>query len=389
MSKQLKELLETKDGTERMIQECIDVVANSKGVVIFGAGVGGSKLYDLLVKKELDYKVIAFSDNNHLKFNKSYISDKLFIISPAKLVAQCGKDCSVLIASSAYDSIKRQLLSYGYSEKNIHLFNFAFMDLDNSDKDFIWAHIDDFERAYARMQDEKSRQIFVDILNYKITKRGEYLFHMQKYVDDEKRQYFPEGLFEFKENEVFLDIGAYTGDTLEAFDSIYNSKWKKYLGFEADISIFLELQSYVERHERKEQIKIYNLAAWSNETTLYFSGNAGSSSMGEEETKGKTAIKADMLDNILQNEQVTFIKMDIEGAEFNAISGMKNLIKQNNPILAVCVYHCRDDFYVLTDLIENICPSQYVFYFRQYRFTPTETVCYAIPKNRLFNVNVD
>lgn len=75
--------------------------------------------------------------------------------------------------------------------------------------------------------------------------------------------------------------------------------------------------------------------------------------------------------------------MDIEGAEFNAISRMKELIKRNNPIVAVCVYHREDDFYRLTDLLEEICPSQYTFYFGQYHFTSTETVCYAIPKKRL------
>lgn len=83
------------------------------------------------------------------------------------------------------------------------------------------------------------------------------------------------------------------------------------------------------------------------------------------------------------DEQVTFVKMDIEGAEYNAISGMTELIKRNKPIVAMCVYHRRDDFYRLTDLLESICENEYSYYLRQYRFTPTETVCYAIPNNRV------
>lgn len=91
------------------------------------------------------------------------------------------------------------------------------------------------------------------------------------------------------------------------------------------------------------------------------------------------------LDDILADEQVVFVKMDIEGAEYNAINGMVELIKRNKSIVAMCVYHRRDDFYRLTDLLESICKDEYTYYLRQYRFTPTETVCYAIPKERLRN----
>lgn len=383
MRKRLNELLETEDGTKEMIRQCLNVGKKSEKIIIFGAGVGAGILLNLLKKNNLGDKVVAFSDNNHLKFNKTYMSEKLYVTPPAELMERYGENCTLIIASSAFDLIKKQLISYRYSEENIYLFNFAFMDLENTDKEFIWSHIDDFKRAYARMQDEKSRQIFVDILNYKITKKDTYLYHMQRYVDDERRQYFPSDLFEFSKDEVFLDLGAYTGDTLAAFDDAYHGQWTKYLGFEVDICIFSELRKCISKHEKKDKIEIYNLAAYNRKTTLYFSENAGSSSMAEEDKQGKIAVKADMLDNVLQNRKVTFIKMDIEGAEFNAISGMKNIIKNNIPIVAMCVYHRRDDIYKLTDLLEEISPSQYMFYLRQYRFTPTETVCYAIPKARL------
>lgn len=383
MSKSLKDMLETEDGTANMVKQCLDIVSNSEEVLIFGASVGGTILYNMLKEKGLDNKIIAYSDNSKTKLNKNFMSDRLIVVPPAELTERCGKNCTVIVASSAYEMIKEQLMSYGYPERNIHFFNFAFMDLEYTDKEFIWDHIDDFERAYARMNDEKSREIFVDLMNYKITKNYSYLVHMQKNVDDESRQYFPEGLFEYKENEVFVDIGAYTGDTLKEFDNVYNGGWKKYLGFEADNYYFTELQNCVDKSEKKDKIKIYNLAAWDSETTLYYNSYPGASSMQKEDTDGKTAVKADKLDKILQNEEVTFIKMDIEGAEYNAITGMKELITQNKPILAICVYHLKDDFYILTDLIDDICPSQYSFYFRQYRYGPVDTVCYAVPKYRL------
>lgn len=61
---------------------------------------------------------------------------------------------------------------------------------------------------------------------------------------------------------------------------------------------------------------------------------------------------------------------------------MSGIIRRNKPILAICVYHLRDDYYKLTDLVEKLVPGEYKFYLRQYRYTPTETVCYMIPQAR-------
>lgn len=375
----IMELLEKEDGTKAMIQECFKVVAASKRIIIFGAGVGGKTLYDLLDQNGMSDKVIAFSDNNNLKFETTYMTDKLYVIQPDRLVEKCGLDCIILVASSAWDKIAAQLEKYGYERDSIYLFNFAFMNLQYTDKEFIYDHINDFQRAYNRMVDDKSRKIFIDILNYKITKDNRYLYDMQSLVDDEAGQYFAADLFELLPTERFVDIGAYTGDTYRAYNRIYHSRWEAYYGLEADKKVYVELGKVVGKEN--EKIKIHNIAAWDKKTVLYFEENAGSSTMGEK--KLGEEVQADRVDNILGGENVTFIKMDIEGAEYNAINGMRELIQKNAPIIAMCVYHRRDDFYRLTDLLETICPNEYTYYLRQYRFTPTETVCYAIPKKRM------
>lgn len=119
---------------------------------------------------------------------------------------------------------------------------------------------------------------------------------------------------------------------------------------------------------------------WDTRTTLYFDENPGTSTITD---VGGNAVKAITIDDLLLDEDpVTIVKMDIEGAEANALVGARKLIKEDKPILAICVYHKRDDYYHLLDIIKDICPNEYSFYFRQYRYTPTETVCYAIPKNR-------
>lgn len=366
-----------------MISECIEVVKNADNVVIFGAGVGGAELYKLLMKNGLEWKVKAWSDNNKLKYSKTYMDDSLIIIKPDSIIEKCGENCTVIVASSAYDDIKKQLLELKIKESNIYLFNFAFMNLEYTDMEFIYEHIEQFERAFNRMSDEKSRRIFINILNYKISKSNMYLEKMTTDVDKDERQYFSEDIFDFCNTEVLLDIGAYTGDTLEAFNKQYKNGWGKYIGLEADKDMFTELKKTVSNLNLENKCEIYNLAAWNEKTTLLFDCNAGSSRIDESSQQGKMAVEADRLDNVLKNKKVSFVKMDIEGAEYNAILGMREIIQQNLPILAICVYHRREDFYNITDLIEDIVPGEYSFFMRQYRYTPTETVCYAIPKLRM------
>lgn len=381
--KLLETLLDKVDGTKRMIDECVKLVEDKDSFVIFGAGVGGECLYKLLKANHLEKKIIGYSDNNSLKFNKSYMNENLIIIPPDELVDRFGIDIDIIIASSAYMQIKQQLIDLGYQGSNIHLYNFAFMNLSYTDCDFIHEHISDFQRAYDRMSDEKSRKIFVYLLNYKITKDMVYLEKMQEYVDDEKNQYFDKDIFEFIQEECFCDIGAYTGDTLASFIKHYE-KWDTYYAFEADKYAYLKLKNRIQGIETHNKIFTYNLAAWNKEDKVYFTSNFGSSTMHSEAEKMENEVEAKKLDNILKNRKITMIKMDIEGAEYNALNGLKQVIKDNYPVLAISVYHLRDDYYKLTDFIDELFSGRekYKFYMRQYRYTPTETVCYAIPSNR-------
>ena len=84
------------------------------------------------------------------------------------------------------------------------------------------------------------------------------------------------------------------------------------------------------------------------------------------------------LDEVLDKKRVTFIKMDIEGAEREAILGAKKIISEQKPKLAISVYHHPKDILVLPKLILHI-NGDYTFYLRHYALSTSETVLYAIP----------
>ena len=91
---------------------------------------------------------------------------------------------------------------------------------------------------------------------------------------------------------------------------------------------------------------------------------------------GDVSVEVDSIDRV-SVEPVTFIKMDVEGAEYQGILGARNMIAKYKPKLAICVYHKPEDIWELPQLIHEI-RSDYVFYLRHYSFGDVETVLYAV-----------
>ena len=75
------------------------------------------------------------------------------------------------------------------------------------------------------------------------------------------------------------------------------------------------------------------------------------------------------MDNLLQGEAVTYIKMDVEGAEKQALSGLEQHIKSDRPKMFIAAYHYDNDFFELPELLWQLCPK-YKIYLRKHRYVP-------------------
>lgn len=95
---------------------------------------------------------------------------------------------------------------------------------------------------------------------------------------------------------------------------------------------------------------------------------------------GRAVVDADTIDNILHGRDAAFVKMDIEGAECDAILGMKDTIKRCRPALAVCVYHKAEDLFRVPLLIDELGGGGYDMFLRHYSPTMIESVLYAAAK---------
>lgn len=189
-------------------------------------------------------------------------------------------------------------------------------------------------------------------------------------------QYFD--VFSPEENEIFLDVGGYNGNTTKDFFMWAKNAKKSYI-FEPHPALFDEIRHTFEKESR---VIVYNYAASDKEESQYFKTDEtpegkiwGGSRISE---KGTLEIKTKKIDTLCEcNDKITFIKMDVEGSELQALMGAKNIICRDKPKLAISLYHKPEDIFDLPDYILSLV-NDYKFYIRHYTAGLCETVLYAI-----------
>lgn len=193
-----------------------------------------------------------------------------------------------------------------------------------------------------------------------------------------ERQYFDLSFLKLDKNEVFADIGSFDGMSAKRFLKWVNNEFDRIYCFEPDKRNVHKCEKNLEEFITKNKVEIINKGAWSSEKILRFQSHGnGTSSFVITDGKIDDEVEVTTMDKIFQHNKVTFIKMDIEGAEYEALKGCENIIKLQQPKLAICIYHKPEDIFVLPQLILEYNPN-YKLFIRHYSITAAETVLYAI-----------
>ncbi|MDP2865479.1 MAG: FkbM family methyltransferase, partial [Elusimicrobiota bacterium] len=175
------------------------------------------------------------------------------------------------------------------------------------------------------------------------------------------------------DQEVFVDGGAYTGDTLLALIRKTKSEYERCYAFEPAPENLAKLNSLAGK-QRFRDVCVIGKGLWSRAETLRFAAAEGLSGSAISRA-GNTSIVVDSIDNVAPD--ATFIKLDVEGAELEALKGAAETIKRNRPKLAVCLYHKPGDLFEIPLFIKSLVP-EYRFYLRQHQPVSCELVLYAV-----------
>lgn len=251
------------------------------------------------------------------------------------------------------------IFNSGLNISNIIHFDGVISDIEKNYDKYMW--------IYDMLGDKESKNQFYNIINFR---KSHDISYMQGFAPIMHKQYF-EDFLDLGDKDVFVDVGGYDGFTSEEFSRKYPN-YKSIHIFEPDANNFLTIKN---RLINVRDINFYNSGLADKKEILKFSSNGSSSKIS---TTGEIEIFVDQLDNII-NEKVTFVKMDIEGAEYSALVGSKNTIKKYHPKLAICVYHQANHIWKIPEFILNI-RNDYDIFLRHYSEGNVETVMFFIPK---------
>lgn len=224
-----------------------------------------------------------------------------------------------------------------------------------------------FESVYRLLNDDISKEQFSKLINFRFTYDIDFLKGFQ-FLED--KQYFEDFLALKTDAETFVDVGGFDGYTSQEFIKLCPGYKAVHIFEPEEKNINLAKQ----RLESFENIHFHQLGLSDKKQTLKFDVGGSSSKITDE---GSITIEVDRLDDLL-NEPVTFLKMDIEGAEEDAIEGAKETIRTYHPTLAISVYHKPSDFWKIPEQIFSI-RDDYTLYLRHYTESIYETVMFFIP----------
>lgn len=238
--------------------------------------------------------------------------------------------------------------------------------------EFLKENSEKFEKMYQSLEDYRSKKIFYAILNNWYN----YDFiNLEQVMEKCFSHYFDLDIIPSCQEEVFVDLGAFTGDTIKDFIGIYGDNYKKIYAYEMTEKSMQELKENLKNVPRI----IYKQKAVADELGLgKIKAHEISTSSNQLEITEVGELEVTSLDDDI-NEKITILKMDIEGSELKALKGAENHIIKDKPKLLLSVYHGYEELLTLWEYLEKLNLS-YHYYLRYYGgpIFPTEIVLFAI-----------
>lgn len=353
-------------------------------IVIYGAG-GNGRLF---------YQAMQQANINILFYIDEFTKEKSYQGIPIKRISEVeDRSLTVLVSVAAFSSsIAEQLRGLGFSD--VSDFNQSVLIVPQIIDVFlpiVWWYEKDKSKMLNYHKLESLRSLFADQISHQVLDRiiafREKVSAETYLTNDCVTQYFPEDIDLFSHLDAIrmIDCGAFTGDTLAQTISTLGTR-KINLDLialiEPDSKNLVALQENVKKYKEACDLFVLPAGVWSSSKILQITSNGASSQVAElqaEPQEGTFLIPVVGIDEVFYGVKPNYIKMDIEGAEVEAIEGARQVIADYSPVLAICLYHRGSDLWNIPLRINEINPN-YNYYLRVHGDMGLETVLYCVPK---------
>ena len=344
-------------------------------LVLYGTGNAAEKIL-----KELDIRKVRVSG---IFASDGFVRDREFagfrVFSYEQAKAQFGPMTVLLCFGSHRPEVIENILRID-AEQDLYAPDLPVAGEGLFDEAYYEAHKGELAWARERLADERSRLVYDKVIEYKLTGRIAPLLECQTPEEDNWR------LLRGASVPAFLDLGAYTGDTVELFLKIFSGRYSEITAVEPEARNFRKLKETAERlfgHEGTgdqlfdaddtadlpcvdetdvrlpDNIRLVNAAVSDRCGTAPFTHGAG---RGGAEEKGKVRpVSLTTVDALLAGQPIGIIKMDLEGGESAAIRGAEQTIRQHRPAMLISAYHRCEDLFAIPRQILDIVPDYRVY----------------------------
>lgn len=331
---------------------------SKKPILIYGMGNGADKIIDVFDKYNIKYADVFASDG----FVRGHSYKGKRVLSYSEACEKYGNDINIVVS---FGTKLPDVMNTIFSLENKHTVFSPDVPVcigEIFNQEFFIKHEEELLLARNALTDEKSKNVFDDIIRFKLTGKLEYLKTTEF---DEKDA---DSLLNFHKYKTYIDLGAYNGDTIKKYTALMPNLTDIY-AFEPDKRNFKKLFAYCDTLTDKNVYPL-NFAAYESDTVLEFtsSGNRNSSASSQGSFQHKIVyIEAKAPDNICKSAD--FIKFDVEGLECKAIIGCQKLIENFSPDLLISMYHKSEDMYEIPLLVKKLNPN-YKLFLRRLPYIP-------------------
>lgn len=333
-------------------------------IIIYGTGNGADKILRQMHKNNIHiYGIMASND---------FVRGQSFQGHIVRRLSDFETEADDPIIIIAFGSQRKEVIDNILSIAKKHTVLCADVPVYGSnifDIDFYNDNKEKISEVCSLLADEQSKRVFENIINFKLSGRLSYLTDSFT----EKSEVFGNILC-FDKSESFLDLGAYRGDTIEEFLSCTNGAYSHITALEPDKKTFLKLREYA---GNMKDTQLFNMGIWCEDADLNFEGSLGRGSSIKRD--GTQYLPVTKIDTLYKKRKVTYIKLDVEGAEEQALLGGKEVIRRDAPKINMALYHRGEDIFKLPLLLNDIQPH-YRIYIRQHPHIPAwDLNLYAVP----------
>jgi FkbM family methyltransferase len=348
-------------------------VGDLRSIAIVGSAVEGQRLARICASKEIEISAIVDDDPN-----KAGMAVAGRMVEPTDALTRLANDTPIVIASHRVLGAVQRLRNRGFKT----VVPFALLQVlapevfpphmfYNELLDDLWVHRCEYMALNDRLADEQSRRVLDAVLGFRQTLDPTVL----QPVVSERDLYAPEGLFDFADDEVYVDGGSYDGDTIRSFIERVGGRYAGIYAFEPDPVTFEKLKANFRDEQRVHPV---HAGLYSCRGSLRFRDDASRGAIFADD--GDIEMPVTTIDDVLGDRRLTYVKMNIEGAEIDALHGSEKAIRKWLPRLAISVYHRASDLWRIPQLVLELSPD-YDLYLRQHDGGIIETVLYALPRS--------